>query len=144
MSSTDKWNEGRELPTEIEPGMVTHTPAGIIIQHGGAGTAYSTYGCRCRACKSANTLRVNQRRKEREALVKGDGLPASIQHGKSSSYRNWGCRCEACTTAHTEKCNGYYARNLSAEARREANRESWDDGFSTAKNGGKRKSNPHS
>lgn len=142
MSTTGKRNESREVPPN-EPGLVTHTPAGTIVSHGGAGTAYSAYGCRCRACKNANALRVNQRRKEREALVKGEGLPETVRHGRASSYSNWGCRCEACSKAHMEKCNGYYTQKLSAEARRESNRESWDDGYSTAKKGGKRKSNPH-
>lgn len=80
--------------------VVHFTPGGKPVTHGGSGTAYANYGCRCEPCTAANLERVSRRRKERS--------PADItddrMHGKRSTYVNWNCRCEPCVEAHAEAC----------------------------------------
>lgn len=51
-SEKRRWGEGRTVPP-WEPGLVTHTPAGTIIEHGGSGNSYTHWGCRCRDCKTS-------------------------------------------------------------------------------------------
>lgn len=81
---------------------VDFTPAGNPVNHGGSGTAYANYGCRCDECTDANTARVLRRRLERKA----EDVPPQL-HGKASTYTNWGCTCEPCTAANAEKCRLY-------------------------------------
>ena len=88
---------------------VEYTPGGKPVTHGGSGTAYSNYGCRCQECTDANAARYNRRRKEREALAETGKLPEWVKHGSDSTYCNWGCRCEACTKEHSRKCAEYQA-----------------------------------
>lgn len=129
--STDlrrKWSEGRTVPPP-EPGLVTHSKSGVILEHGGAGTAYSRHGCRCRECKRVNRERTNKRRWEREAQTAREGVPEGVEHGKSTTYVNWGCRCESCSKAHSEYCREYWSENLSKEAREAARREAYVEGF---------------
>ena len=79
------------------------TPSGKPLSHGGSGTAYASYGCRCDECKAANTARIKRRRVARNP----DDAPAGA-HGKTSTYVNWGCRCAPCTAAHAKRCAAYY------------------------------------
>ena len=74
-----------------------------MVRHGGAGTAYANYGCRCEECTEANRRRIGRRRAERMAQVRESGLPASVEHGLSA-YTNWGCRCEICSEANRRYC----------------------------------------
>jgi hypothetical protein len=74
---------------------VEYTPSGALLKHGGSGSAYANYGCRCDECKAANAARVQRRARERTSEE-----PAPDSHGKDSTYKNWGCRCEACIEAH--------------------------------------------
>jgi len=47
---------------------VDFTPSGKSVTHGGSGTAYAHYGCRCDECTVANTARSMRRRaRDREA-----------------------------------------------------------------------------
>lgn len=119
--STD---DERVVP-EWEPGLVTHSPAGNVILHGGSGMGYRSYGCRCRACTEANRHRGDVERKKRSSGV----IPETVPHGKATTYSNWGCRCEPCTKAQTEKCNGYYSQVLSADARYKAEMEAYEAGM---------------
>lgn len=118
-------NKTREVP-EDEAGLVTHTPFGTILEHPGTGTAYSHYGCRCRACRKFNTARANNLRKER---IRQGRIPDSAVHGTAGTYRNWGCKCEECRKAGTADSAAYYHRKLSAAARRRAEDESYDEGY---------------
>lgn len=73
---------------------VDFTPAGNPVNHGGAGTAYSHYGCRCDECTDANTARAHRRSLERRGET-----PPPESHGKASTYNNWSCRCDPCSVA---------------------------------------------
>ena len=78
-------------------------PSGKLVVHGGSGTGYSNYGCRCEECTIANNKRVRRRIEERTGmLVKGG------KHGKAATYSNWGCRCAECCAAHAKRCSAYY------------------------------------
>jgi hypothetical protein len=74
--------------------VVDVTPAGNTVSHGGKGSAYSNYGCRCDECTEANRVRAERRRAER----KGEGPPRDA-HGSRSTYSNWSCRCGKCRSA---------------------------------------------
>lgn len=115
--------DGRTVP-EWEPGLVTHSPAGTIILHGGSGVGYRSYGCRCRACKEANRARVERDRRRRV----GSEIPNTVAHGKASTYSNWGCKCDPCAEAWKIKCDTYYSKVLSAEARYQAQLEAYEAG----------------
>ena len=73
---------------------VDFTPAGGLVKHGGSGTAYANYGCRCEECQEANTERTKRRRRERVTEE-----PPADSHGKPSTYSNWGCKCVECVAA---------------------------------------------
>ncbi len=77
-----------------DPARVDVTPAGNPVQHGGTGSAYSNYGCRCEECTEANRTRAERRRAQR----KREG-PAKDAHGTLSTYNNWSCRCVWCRRA---------------------------------------------
>ena len=68
----------------------------MSFTHGGSGSGYSNYGCRCEACVVAHRTRVARRRAER--IAQG-APPAFVEHGLSA-YTNWGCRCFTCTEAN--------------------------------------------
>lgn len=85
--------------------IVNFTPSGKPVTHGGSGTAYANYGCRCEDCKKANSERASRRRRERYAEIPPDN------HGKYSTYSNWGCRCPECKEAGKKhNANNYEAR----------------------------------
>ena len=66
---------------------------GVNAEHG-TSSRYGA-GCRCAACRAANTTRHREiRERRRRALA-----TATVTHGSVSLYRNWGCRCEACHQA---------------------------------------------
>lgn len=90
--------------------IVTHTPSGKPIKHGGAGTAYSAHGCRCDECRAANARRVARRKAERDSRT-GD-----FRHGTVGGYTNWGCRCDECS-------NAWHARMVKDRASRKARLE---------------------
>lgn len=75
--------------------VVLLTPAGNPVRHGGSGSAYANYGCRCVPCTEANRVRVVRRRAERSADDPG------VAHGTRGGYINWGCRCVPCTRANS-------------------------------------------
>jgi len=81
------------------------------MKHGGAGTAYANYGCRCAECTEANRVRTARRRAERVAEHKDPNDP---RHGKVSFYSNHGCRCEKCTTAWSAYCKSAHAKRKAA------------------------------
>jgi hypothetical protein len=77
------------------------------IPHGTAG-GYSNWGCRCAACRAANT--ESQRRfraRLRERVTAG---LAVVRHGEYSTYTNWACRCDKCRCAGREQRQRYRAR----------------------------------
>ncbi len=78
---------------------------GCHCEHGTLGR-YHHGGCRCEACRAANTLRM----REWKAQRRGTEPPS---HG-ASGYTNYGCRCEVCYEAHSEKMREYW---LTREAR---------------------------
>ena len=75
-------------------GEVIFSPAGNPVSHGGSGSGYTNYGCRCEDCTEANTARMHRRRLERKGKK-----PPSDAHGQLSTYVNWWCRCPACRRA---------------------------------------------
>ncbi len=94
-------------PSRDRP-FVKYTPSGKLVTHGGAGTAYASYGCRCDECTAANTVRIERRRRER------DSREGQFQHGSTGGYRNWGCRCGECTKANKEACARYHNTHRAA------------------------------
>lgn len=90
--------------------VVNFTKTGKPVTHGGSGTAYANYGCRCDACTEANTIRVEIRRRARLR----EGVPSDAVHGSSSTYSNWGCRCDECRAAHSEGCKAQAAARRAA------------------------------
>lgn len=91
--------------------IVNFTPGGKPVKHGGSGTAYSNYGCRCPECKQANSERAKRRRKERVGEI-----PPETAHGKYSTYSNWGCRCDDCVKAGSEHNKQYYQQRKESVA----------------------------
>lgn len=66
------------------------------VEHG-TRSAYNNTGCRCLACREANSAyhrryreRLNERRRRHPRLV---------PHGTASAYFNHGCRCDRCVDA---------------------------------------------
>lgn len=53
-------------------------------------------GCRCAACTLANTIYMQQWKRDREPLP-----PDDPRHGTQNGYGNYDCRCDRCTAAHT-------------------------------------------
>ena len=91
--------------------IVNFTPGGKPVTHGGAGTAYANYGCRCDECTLANRFKVARRQAERRY----EKVPSEEMHGKQSTYINWSCRCEPCSAAHSAVCKrNYYNRKEEA------------------------------
>jgi hypothetical protein len=76
------------------PYTVEFTPAGNPVHHGGSGSSYTNYGCRCDECTEANTARAHRRHLQR----RGEQPPADA-HGQLSTYVNWWCRCPGCREA---------------------------------------------
>ena len=75
------------------------------ISHGGAGTSYTHYGCRCEDCTEANRKRVARRSAERNLEPKDPNDP---RHGTISFYNNHGCRCDRCKAENSRVCKSYY------------------------------------
>jgi len=75
------------------------------MNHGGAGTTYVHYGCRCDVCREANRSRNARRRAERVAAPKD---PNDKRHGTPSFYANHGCRCDRCKSAWKTECKRIY------------------------------------
>lgn len=42
----------------VDRPIINYTPTGKPVEHGGSGSAYSNYGCRCKPCTIANTERT--------------------------------------------------------------------------------------
>lgn len=82
------------------------------IKHGGAGTAYAHYKCRCAECREANTARCRRARQARATKP----VPESVKHG-ASCYVNWSCRCDVCREAWRVRC---YQAHLRRKARKAA------------------------
>jgi hypothetical protein len=66
--------------------------------HGDFRRYLAPYGCRCDACRAANTAKQREARANRRAALISGSAPALI-HGLGSTYREWGCRCDRCTEA---------------------------------------------
>jgi hypothetical protein len=64
----------------------------------GTHSRYVHESCRCQACTAANTAYQTQRKRQRVAHTRANGLPSSVQHGLSA-FTNWGCRCDVCRAA---------------------------------------------
>ena len=64
-----------------------------VIKHGGSGSAYANYGCRCEECTEAHSKRIKRRQYERALEPKNPNDP---RHGTYSFYNNHGCRCGPC------------------------------------------------
>lgn len=75
------------------------TPGGKPVTHGGSGTAYANYGCRCPECTVANAERIGRRRRERRF----EPIPDWVQHGVYTTYTNWSCKCDPCKAAGAVK-----------------------------------------
>ena len=71
-----------------------HDPSTWV--HGGSGTTYAHYKCRCEECRAANNSRTLRRRGER----KPEDNP-NPKHGTAAMYKNWNCRCDPCTVENT-------------------------------------------
>lgn len=68
-------------------------------RHGKA-TSYTNYGCRCDACREAQTKDMAQHRTRMRAAGLPEGDP---RHGTSNGYANYGCRCETCRAGHSRR-----------------------------------------
>jgi hypothetical protein len=84
-----------------EAGLITRTPplGGPISERRnihGTTTCYDA-GCRCDACRTANTEYHSRYRRQRfnSAADRTDEIP----HGTKGGYRNWGCKCDECVAA---------------------------------------------
>lgn len=75
------------------------------IKHGGTGSSYDNYGCRCQDCKAAHLAR-HRANKERWRAQPKD--PDDPRHGTPSFYNNHGCRCDKCRAVWREKCKRVY------------------------------------
>jgi hypothetical protein len=64
----------------------------------GTERAYKT-GCRCDACRAANTEACYRRHMRMVNKGLSDGDP---RHGTHGGYTNWGCRCPDCIVAGAE------------------------------------------
>ena len=87
---------------------VDFKPSGKPVIHGGSGSAYANYGCRCAECTAANTACITRRKKARRPE---DANPKS--HGKVQTYSNWNCRCAPCTDANRIASANKYRRSTS-------------------------------
>ena len=83
---------------------------GVSAEHG-TPSRYDA-GCRCAACRAANTARYHESTELRRRAL----ASAAVPHGSASTYRNWGCRCEPCHQAAL-------ARGALARAARRARRQ---------------------
>ena len=83
---------------------------GVSADHG-TSSRYDA-GCRCVACRAANTARYHEKTELRHHALAN----AEVSHGSASTYRNWGCRCEPCHQAAL-------ARAALARAARRARRQ---------------------
>jgi hypothetical protein len=83
---------------------------GVNADHG-TSSRYDA-GCRCAACRAANTARYHESTELRRRTL----ASAAVTHGSASTYRNWGCRCEPCHQAAL-------ARAALARAARRARRQ---------------------
>jgi hypothetical protein len=83
---------------------------GVSAEHG-TPSRYDA-GCRCAACRAANTARYHESTELRRRALGS----ATVPHGSASTYRNWGCRCEPCHQAAL-------ARGALARAARRARRQ---------------------
>jgi hypothetical protein len=83
---------------------------GVSAEHG-TPSRYDA-GCRCAACRAANTARYHESTELRRRAL----ASAAVPHGSASTYRNWGCHCEPCHQAAL-------ARGALAQAARRARRQ---------------------
>lgn len=70
-------------------------------EYHGTTNAYNNHGCRCEACKAANT----EANAEAKARRFSEPTPDHV-HGSENGYGNYGCRCDACTAAWSLASNG--------------------------------------
>ena len=76
------------------------------VAHGTA-NAYSNHGCRCDACREANTKHVDSWRKRYP-----DHVPKTeIVHGTPYAYESRQCRCDSCKEAASKKLRDWRAKN---------------------------------
>lgn len=75
----------------------------LVAPHG-TRIRYSTYGCRCRECTTANGEYNRELRRELRAQPKDPNDP---RHGKLSFHNAHGCRCDKCVTAYNDYMRGY-------------------------------------
>lgn len=82
---------------------------GIIpgVAHGY--TASYRKGCRCHACKAANSRSVSISR-NKAANRKRETLPDTVKHGTSGGYKYWQCRCPECREWNRADKNEYHHR----------------------------------
>jgi hypothetical protein len=72
----------------------------------GTNAAYAR-GCRCQACRDANTAEAHRFKAIRVARLEAD--PTLRPHGDLATYANWGCRCPACTAEASARWAAYRA-----------------------------------
>lgn len=64
----------------------------------GSLTAYNYDKCRCAACRAAYA----SYQRERRARLRGQPLPAGVEHGMATAYATYGCRCAPCVEMKRE------------------------------------------
>ena len=74
----------------------------------GTSASYCHGGCRCDACRLANTVYHRELRKRLRERI--NNAKARVPHGTAGGYANHGCRCEDCRTAHHKAMATAYAR----------------------------------
>lgn len=102
------------MGVQVEIGKVILTPSGNLVTHGGSGSGYSNYGCRCEECCVANSKRKRELDLERQKAA--DGMPSEVVHGLQG-YVRWKCRCKVCKAA---KARSRKANKVKKEAAQRA------------------------
>jgi hypothetical protein len=75
----------------------------------GTRRAYNIRGCRCDACREANTRHHWFARQASKGQV-----PNTAPHGTANCYRNHACRCGPCRQAQTAAIRAYRDRKREA------------------------------
>ncbi len=63
------------------------------FDHGGSGSGYRNYGCRCDLCRAAHARSIKRGREN--ARIRAS-MPEDTQHGIEATYDRWCCRCPLC------------------------------------------------
>lgn len=89
---------------------MTETKKKAKFRHGTI-SGYNAHECRCRKCRAAWAVVIEERRDKRGKLKPGDP-----RHGTLNGYTNYRCKCEKCRAAFAR----YQAKRREKKALAEA------------------------